>query len=407
MTFVGKQHVRYPQATHNRQCCIRNTGGMAAHFPVDATGAAFYPGGMSGKHVLVAGASGLVGQAAMRHFANEPGTLVTAVSRRAPLDVAGVRFLAADLADERASAALLGGLAGVTHLVYAALHERPGLVDGWREAAQIETNARMLRNLFVPLARANPGLRHVTLLQGTKAYGAHVRRFQVPAREGRSEARDVPNFYWLQEEYLRAAQAGQGWSWTILRPQIVVGLGVGGAMNLIAALGADAALRREAGEPWGYPGGTGNILEAVDAGLLAEAIAWAGEAAAAANQVFNIANGDVFVWENIWPAIAEALGMEPDPAAPRSLAATSAGRAAEWDRIRERYGLAAPPLPAFVGESLHYADFCMGYGGRGGNAALVSTVKLRQAGFHAAMDTEAMFRHWFGVFQASRLLPRR
>ena len=360
---------------------------------------------MSAKHVLVAGASGLVGSAAMRHFAGEPGCRVTAVSRRVPLDVSGVRFLPADLGNERACAELFGGLTGVTHLVYAALHERPGLVTGWREAEQIETNDRMLRNLIAPLARANPGLRHVALLQGTKAYGAHIRRFAVPAREGHSEARDVPNFYWQQEDYIRATQVGQGWSWTILRPQIVVGMAIGGAMNLIAALGADAALRRAAGEPWGYPGGTGNILEAVDAGLLARAIAWAGEADVAANQVFNVANGDVFVWENLWPAIAEELGMEPAPAAPRSLAGTSGRNAAAWEAIRVKHGLDAPPLADFVGESFHYADFCMGFGGRGGNAALVSTIKLRQAGFGEAIDTEEMFRRWFRAFRERRLLP--
>ena len=30
---------------------------------------------------------------------------------------------------------------------------------------------------------------------------------------------------------------------------------------------------------------------------------------AAANQIFNIANGDVYVWENIWPRLAQLFGM--------------------------------------------------------------------------------------------------
>jgi len=87
-------------------------------------------------------------------------------------------------------------LGDVTHLVYAALYEKPGLYAGWLEADQIQTNGRMLENLFEPLSRSSPRLRHVTLLQGTKAYGAHVRPIPLPARENRDELRDVANFYW-------------------------------------------------------------------------------------------------------------------------------------------------------------------------------------------------------------------
>ena len=39
-------------------------------------------------------------------------------------------------------------------------------------------------------------------------------------------------------------------------------------------------------------------------------------------------------------------------------------------------------------------------------AALVSTVKLRQAGFSEAVDTEAMFQRYFRAFQDAGLLPR-
>ena len=40
-----------------------------------------------------------------------------------------------------------------------------------------------------------------------------------------------------------------------------------------------------------------------------------------------------------------------------------------------------------------------------GPPAIVSTVKIIQAGFHEVMDTELMFRKWFKVFQQKRLLP--
>ena len=40
-----------------------------------------------------------------------------------------------------------------------------------------------------------------------------------------------------------------------------------------------------------------------------------------------------------------------------------------------------------------------------GPPSIVSTVKINQAGFTEMMDTEAMFRKWFGQARASRLLP--
>jgi hypothetical protein len=40
-----------------------------------------------------------------------------------------------------------------------------------------------------------------------------------------------------------------------------------------------------------------------------------------------------------------------------------------------------------------------------GPPSIVSTVKINQAGFTEMMDTEVMFRKWFGLARANRLLP--
>jgi nucleoside-diphosphate-sugar epimerase len=361
---------------------------------------------MPRKQVLIAGASGLVGYAAMRHFGADPDCDVVAVSRRAPGNTHGARFLPLDLTDAGACEQLAASLPGVTHLVYAALHERPGLVAGWREREQIETNDRMFRNVFDPLERHAKKLRHVTLLQGTKAYGVHVRPLAVPARENRSEMHEQSNFYWNQENHLRALQRGKDWTWSILRPVLIVGYSTGSAMNVIPALGVYAALRREAGLDLPFPGGAPRVAQAIDADLLARVIAWAGEAASARNEIFNITNGDVFVWENIWPAIATSLGMRPGDHVPLSLDRDIRPREAEWEIIRARHGLRSGNLRDFVGLSFEYADYTMGYGrNEPGPPAIVSTIKLMQAGFTEVIDTEAMFTKTFAEFQANRLLP--
>jgi nucleoside-diphosphate-sugar epimerase len=358
------------------------------------------------NRVLIAGGSGLVGFAALKLFSRLPDWDVLVLSRHRPPELFNARFIPADLLDENACAGLADQLGGLTHIVYTALHERPELIAGWRHEAQIRTNDRMLRNLFAAVERAAPDLKHVTLLQGTKAYGVHVRPIAIPAREDRDEVREEPNFYWLQEEFLKERQRHGNWHWTILRPQIIFGESFGSPMNLIPAIGTYAALLKEDGLPLLYPGATPNLNEAVDADLLARAIAWAGHAPSAIDQVFNITNGDVFLWRSVWPAIAEALGMQAGGDAPISLALEMPKRANDWERIRTQYQLVSPGLEHFVGLSFQYADSCLGYGDeRRGDPALLSTVKLRQAGFHEFIDTEVMLQKWFRIFQEKRYLP--
>jgi nucleoside-diphosphate-sugar epimerase len=364
---------------------------------------------MPSKRVLIAGASGLVGHAALKHFASQKDCEVIALSRRRPDETHGARWRPLDLTDTAACLAIAPELAGVTHLVYAALYERPGLVAGWQEDEQIRTNDRMLRNLMGPLERAAPALRHVTLLQGTKAYGVHVRPLQVPARENRSEMHAQPNFYWNQERFLRELHEGKAWTWSILRPVLIVGSSVGSAMNVIPALGVYAAMMRRAGKSrLDYPGGVGRVAQAVDADLLARAIAWSGEAVAARNEIFNVTNGDVFVWPNVWPAIADALGFQMGEHVPLRLDTAIRPQEAAWAEIRAAHGLRSGSLEEFVGLSFEYADYTMGYGrDKPGPAAIVSTIKLMQAGFCEVMDTEAMFRKAFAEMQAKKLLPPR
>src|SRR5258706_143656 len=159
-----------------------------------------------------------VGPGAIRAFGHDSGCEVIAVSRRPPEGVGNVRFVAADLFDERSCREIFAQFIGVTHLVFTALYEKEGgLLASWLDPEQIARNAAMLRNLFEPLSRAAKNLRHVTLLQGTKAYGAHVRALSVPAREDRDELKSQPNFYWNQEDYLRAKQQGAAWSFSIIR----------------------------------------------------------------------------------------------------------------------------------------------------------------------------------------------
>jgi nucleoside-diphosphate-sugar epimerase len=360
---------------------------------------------VTGRVVLVVGASGIVGRAAVARFRGEPDTRVIAVSRRRPDLDGDVDFQALDLTDAAACAAASASWGQVTHVVFAALYEKPGLIRGWRDDAQMQTNLAMLRNLMTPLLSVARGLRHVTLLQGTKAYGAHIRPIAVPARE-RWPRDDHANFYWLQEDWLRDARRGRDWRFTILRPQIIFGHGAGSPMNLLAAIGAYGALLKARGEALHWPGGMGYLVEGVCADLLARAIDWAGTSEAAADETFNVTNGDVYTWPNVWPAIARALGMEPGEARPLRLAEAMPQREAEWAALVRRHGLRPATLKSFVGDSFFYADFSFAHGrDRPPPATLLSTIKIRQAGFADCIDTEDMFAAWFDELRRLKLLP--
>ena len=358
----------------------------------------------TGGTVLVAGASGVVGRAAAAHCAGLPGWRAIALSRRPPEPGLAAAHLAVDLNDAEAVGRALAAAAPVTHLVYAALNELPDLIAGWRQAAQIETNRRMLANLLAALERHAPGLRQVSLLQGTKAYGAHLHRIAIPAKE--RQPRDPhASFYWAQEDLLRAAAARHGWAVTVFRPQVVGGIAVGSPMNVTLALAVHAHLRRAAGEPLHFPGSRHMLTEATDADLLARAFAWAATEPAAGGATFNVTNGDPLNWWDLWPAIADAFDMPMGEARPERLAETMPARAAAWRSLAHRHGLASDDLARLLGASWQYLDFVLGNGLEHAPPTLLSTVAIRRAGFADCVDTEAMFRRQFRRLADLRLIP--
>ena len=357
--------------------------------------------------VLVAGASGLVGESAVEAFARA-GWDVIAVSRRPPEPVGGaaVRHVALDLTDPAACRAAVTCFSDVTHVVYAALFEKPGLIAGWRERDQMDTNQVMLRNLMTPLVEIAKGLKHVTLLQGTKAYGAHIHpKVPLPARE-RAPRDDHENFYWLQEDDLRAMAEANGFAWTIFRPQIIVGAAWGAAMNPLIAIAAYAAIRHELGLGLPYPGGAAQVMELVDPRLLGEAFVWAAGASEAVGETFNVTNGDVYAWQEVWPALAGAFGMTQGPDEPLRVAPFLAEHAHVWDRLVQRHGLRPIAIDALVGESHHYIDALLRANVEQLTPPiLVSTIKLRRAGFGNCFDSEDTLTHWLGVLADRKLIP--
>ncbi len=353
---------------------------------------AAYP---SGSTVLVIGASGVIGSAVVRHLAGRAGVSVVAAARRPePPDAGNVVALPVDLSDRSAGAGD-DSLAAVTHLVYCAYVDAPG----WQ--AQNEPNALLFEAATEFAERHCPGLRHVTLLQGMKAYGSHLGRFKTPARE--SDPR-IPHrhFYYDQQDRLAARAAARGWAWTALRPHVVIGPARRSPLNLAAVLAVHGALCRARGEAFYFPGPEAAfdaVYQATDAGLLARAIEWAGADPRAEGEIFNITNGDFFRWRHLWPAIARALELEPDGPRPEKLAETMAGAGADWDRLVAAHRLEANRIDDLV--SWPFADYVF----HTTHDVMADTLKCRRAGFLAFAESEAVIVERLAELRRLRIVP--
>jgi nucleoside-diphosphate-sugar epimerase len=359
---------------------------------------------MANNTILIAGATGLVGAAAVEHFAALPDWDVVAVSRRPPPPLQRVRHVPLDLTDAAACRAALTKLPQVTHVLFAALYEKPDLIAGWRDPEQMAVNLAMLRNLLDGLEPAARGLSHITVLQGTKAYGSHIEPMPVPAKE-RWPRHAHENFYWLQEDLLRQRQPKSTWSFSILRPQLVLGYAVSSPMNIIAAIGAYAAVMRELGRPLCFPGGGRYVNGGSDSRLIARAAEFAGTHAVAANQTYNVVDGDALVWQDIWPSIARHFGMAHGDPAPMNLTREMPAFEPVWRGAVERHGLRDLSLAALVGSSWQFTDRAFAYGIAAPSDSVMSPIKLRQAGFADCLDTEDAVIYWLSKMQHMRLLP--
>jgi nucleoside-diphosphate-sugar epimerase len=297
------------------------------------------------RHALVVGSTGIAGQA-LCHELLAHGWRVTGVSRRAPVDIPGVEPVLVDLTDPDAVRSTLGDVAPTA--VFFAVWMRMS-----SEAENIRVNSGIIRDV---LAAVGPGgtVRHVSLMTGLKHYlGPFEAYAQGESRETpfhEYEPRlDLPNFYYAQEDEMWAAAERYGFTWSTHRSHTVIGFAVGNAMNMGMTLSVQAALCKELGMPFVFPGNEiqwNGLTDMTDADLLARQMVWTAETEGLPSQSYNTANGDVFRWKWMWPRIAELLGVEPEgyDTRPRPLEEQMAGMEEAWAALAEREGLAETEL---------------------------------------------------------------
>jgi nucleoside-diphosphate-sugar epimerase len=346
------------------------------------------------KVALVVGAQGVIGRNLANHLLQSGEWSVIGISRRTLQDER-IRHVSVDLLDVTDCQRKLQELGQVTHVFYAAYQERPT----WAEL--VEPNLTMLRNLLDNLEPFAKSLQHVSLMQGYKVYGAHLGPFKTPAKES-DPPHMPPEFNVEQQNYLEQVQIGKAWTWCAIRPSVVCGFSLGNPMNLALVIAVYAAMSKELGIPLRFPGKAGaynTLIEMTDAGLLAKATVWAATEPRCANQVFNINNGDLFRWNQMWPAIARFFEMEVAPPLFMNLDTVMKDKETLWNDMVARHNLADTSYAEV--SSWRFGDFVFSWD----YDFFADGSKARRFGFHEYVDSERMFLEILQNFRDRRIIP--
>jgi nucleoside-diphosphate-sugar epimerase len=344
---------------------------------------------------LVVGAHGVIGTNLIQYLTTLDSWNIIGLSRKGGQDTDRIRHMAVDLLDSGQSRTRLATLTGVTHIFYAAYQDRPT----WAEL--VPPNLAMLVNVVDAIEPVATNLQHISLMQGYKVYGAHLGPFKTPAKE--SDAGHMPpEFNVDQQQFLEQRQAGKTWTWSAIRPSVVGGTALGNPMNLALAIAVYASVSRALRLPLRFPGKPGaynTLMEMTDAGLLAKATVWAATTPACANQAFNITNGDLFRWNELWPKLAAYFGLEAAPPLTMPLQTVMADKAALWQTLQEKHGLVSHPYAQL--SSWGFADFVFSWD----YDFFADGSKARRYGFHEYIDTEQMFYTLFDTLRRDRVIP--
>jgi nucleoside-diphosphate-sugar epimerase len=353
---------------------------------------------VSGR-ALVVGVTGISGGNVAQRLLDD-GWQVAGLSRRAEGLDDRIAHVSADLEDAEAVAAALRGSAP-THVFFTTWSRRA------TEAENCDVNGRMLRNLLDAVA-AERSVRHVALVTGLKHYLGPFEAYAKaqPDTPFSEEQARLPyeNFYYVQEDILFEAAERDGFTWTVHRPHTLIGWALGNAMNMGVTLAVYAAICRETGRGFHFPGSREQweaVTDVTDAELLADHLVWASTTPAAADHALNIVNGDVFRWRRLWPRLATALDVEPVPfdGKPAPLEEQMADAAEIWPGIVQRHGLRDLAVDSLA--SWWHTDADLGRT----IETFTDMGRSRRLGFLGVRDSESSFTELFARLRAERVVP--
>jgi len=184
-----------------------------------------------------------------------------------------------------------------------------------------KVNGDMLQNFItaLKLTGAAKKIKRFILTTGGKQYGVHFGRPKNPMHESDhwlTNPSYPSNFYYRQQEILKKEAEEVGFEWTVTYPNDVIGVAKGNFMNLVSAIGIYATVCKELNQPLIWPGSPHfyTMFDSfTDSTLHGQFNTWAAFEPKAANNAFNVVNGDIESWQNLWPRVAAKFGLNvPD-----------------------------------------------------------------------------------------------
>ncbi|KAI9148283.1 NAD dependent epimerase/dehydratase family protein [Paramyrothecium foliicola] len=393
---------------------------------------------------IVTGATGILGREIVTELARRNWSKVYALSRSKkdeyPENVSHSHLDLTGSAEEIAKE--LKGIEA-EYLFFAAYLAQ----DDEKEATRV--NGDMLANFLQALAinGSVSNIKRIVLVCGAKQYGVHLGQVKGPMEENDPWLPEPPfpqNFYYRQQRVLFDFCKEHKVDWTATYPNDVIGFAKGNFMNIGSSIAIYAAVCKELGNELPFPGSEAFYTmydTFTDAHLHAEFCEWAAQQPGAANESFNVINGDVESWQNMWPKLAKYFGLEvpadqfarPSPLSaetklesepPISVRAKELGlekRCSQsvlaqrinlvkwsqekevkdaWKRLAEREGLEQDALEK---ATWPFADFVLGR-----NYNLVQSMsKARRIGWTGYQDTWENFENLFKTLEAEKVLPKR
>ena len=114
-------------------------------------------------------------------------------------------------------------------------------------------------------------------------------------------------------------------------------------MSLLPTIGVYGSVCKHLGIEMRFPGtkiAYTSPMEVCDAHVLAEAMLFTSTEPGAANEGYNINNGDIFRWEQVWPQLGEFFGVKVgEPLRVGDLTQVMGGYKRVWEELVNKHGL--------------------------------------------------------------------
>lgn len=279
-------------------------------------------------------------------------------------------------------------------------------------------NVTILSNAVQAVEKTCPGFKFWTLQTGGKAYGVEFLHkgieYNPPLKES---APRIPEpwasnvFYYAQYDTMMQLSEGKRWSFCEIRPDAIIGfVPQNNAMNLAQAIGLWLAMVKSlegTGTEVVFPGDE-KAYKALHTDtsqdILADFHIYASfHPETVSEKAYNIADGDVVTWEQVWPGICYWFGLKgvgPNPSK-KTGAEWVQERKGQWGRWVEENGLKNGALEAtswdFMAAIMGAITFDRQY----------DLNACREVGFQEKTETVKGYNRAFERMRMANIIPSR